>query len=318
MSRKSASSSASTTPTSTPTSPTVYIYCPETCVQERESMFKKSTRQNQAFERYLLTCQSAETATSASSSSTGSFPILEPTLLDATQNKEVPLTYFISASTSASTSASSSPTRTSSRQSGKADSMPFESFRILNLQKPGKNAHSLILIKSRAITANAANIGIFEPNGQYTQRELTVIDHSEQQEELRDVTQQYLSISPKYCINYGNNKHNPGYCGIFGIICIVLFRHYNSNSSTAISSNSSSSSKSSQKPKRWLQKWESLLEYMRQDIPDEADSHGCLGVSLAAKVQEIIATTTKSSSSLATLQETEKQIMKEIKKCIAR
>jgi hypothetical protein len=194
--------------------------------------------------------------------------------------------------------------------------MPYESFRILNLQKTGKNAHSLILIKSKAITANAANIGIFEPNGQYTQRELTIVDHSEQQEELRDVTQQYLSISPKYCINYGNNKHNPGYCGIFGIICIVLFRHY--TSSTTSTSTPTSSKSSSPKPNRWLQKWESMLEYMRQDIPDEADSHGCLGVSLAAKVQEIIATTTKSSSSLAALQETEKQIMKEIKKCIAR
>lgn len=297
--------SASSSPDSKTTPPVIY-YSPESCAHERESIFNKSIRINQVFERYLLTCQSAETATAVSSSSSSClFPILEPTLLDATQNKEVPLTYFTSSALSQSLSSpSSSPQRKSNRQSGKADTMQIESFRILNLQKPGKNAHALILIKSKAITANASNIGIFEPNGQKSHRELTVIDHSEQQPEERDVTRKYLSLSPKHCINYGNTKHNPGYCGIFGIICVVMFRHYNNGSSSS-------------SPQRWLKKWETLLEYMKQEIPDEPESHGCLGVNLAAKVQEIIATTTKTSSSPATLQETERQIMKEIKKCIA-
>jgi len=302
MSRKSSSSSSSSSSSEPEITTLSTIYCPQTCTHERESTFNKCTRINQTFERYLLTCQSSE---QTSSTTPGSFPVLEPTLLDATQHKEVPLTYFTSSIAAHTSSASASPPRTSSRQTGKGDTMPFESFRILNLQKPGKHAHALVLIKSKAITANAANIGIFEPNGQNSHREFTVIDHSQQELEDRDVTHKYVSISPKHCINYGNTKHNPGYCGIFGIICVVVFRHYNNGSSSS-------------SPKRWLKKWESLLEYMKKEIPDEPESHGSLGVSLAAKVQEIIATTTKSSSSPTTLRETEKQIMKEIKKCIAR
>jgi hypothetical protein len=66
---------------------------------------------------------------------------------------------------------------------------------------------------------------------------------------------------------------------------------------------------------RWLRKWKLLLEYMRQEIPDEPKTHGCLGVSLAAKVQEIIAAATPASP--AAFQKAEKEIIKEIKKCIA-
>ncbi|NBP66263.1 MAG: hypothetical protein EBU66_16630, partial [Bacteroidetes bacterium] len=40
---------------------------------------------------------------------------------------------------------------------------------------------------------------------------------------------------------------------------------------------------------RWIKKWTLLLKYMRQEIPDEPESHGCMGTNLAAKVQEIIA-----------------------------
>jgi hypothetical protein len=53
---------------------------------------------------------------------------------------------------------------------------------------------------------------------------------------------------------------------------------------------------------------------MRQDIPDESALHGCLGVALAAKVQEIIASATPASP--AAFQQAEKEIVKEIKKCV--
>jgi hypothetical protein len=226
--------------------------------------------------------------------------------------------------------------------------MPEESYQIINVQKPGGHAHSLVIIKSKAITTNAANIGIFESNGQYTQREIDIIDRTAPQDES-DVTKQYLSsISPKLCINYGNNKHNPGYCGIFGIICIIAFRHYNphaaaatphqhnqshtATAATAASPHQHNQSESvvggrnphesesvvggrnPQRNPQWLQKWKQLLDYMRQDIPDESAVHGCLGVALAAKVQEIIASATPASP--AAFQQAEKEIVKEIKKCV--
>jgi len=212
--------------------------------------------------------------------------------------------------------------------------MEYESYRMINLQKPGGHAHSLIMIKSKAIKENEANIGIFEPNGQSTQREFDIVDteshhhphstphtpppHSTQHQETvaggrnphqetvaggqttpQDITPQYLSISPRKCINYGIDSYNPGYCGIFGMILIMTFRNYKSKKDTG----------------RWLRKWKLLLEYMRQEIPDEPSSHGCLGVSLAAKVQEIIAAATPASP--AAFQKAEKAIIKEIKKCIA-
>jgi hypothetical protein len=233
--------------------------------------------------------------------------------------------------------------------------MPEESYQIINVQKPGGHAHSLVIIKSKAITTNAANIGIFESNGQYTQREIDIIDRTAPQDES-DVTKQYLSsISPKLCINYGNNKHNPGYCGIFGIICIIAFRHYNPHAAAASPHHTSPHTTTAshqhnqshtvvggrnphhtttttphqhsqshtvvggRNPHRnpqWLQKWKQLLDYMRQDIPDESAVHGCLGVALAAKVQEIIASATPASP--AAFQQAEKEIVKELKKCIAR
>ena len=39
----------------------------------------------------------------------------------------------------------------------------------------------------------------------------------------------------------------------------------------------------------WIQNWKQLLKYMRQNIPDEPESHGCMGTNIAARVQEIIA-----------------------------
>jgi hypothetical protein len=172
--------------------------------------------------------------------------------------------------------------------------MPFESFRLINLQQRGSHAHSLILFKSREITTNPEQISIFECNGQYTQSEIRVIhtsppprrtddtdtdtdtDTEDEQQPggtVYDVTEPYFSpISPKVCLNYGNDKHNPGYCGIFGIIAMVFHRKWAAKS-----------------PSIWIKKWTALLKYMRQEIPDEPACHGCMGINLAAQVQEIIA-----------------------------
>lgn len=289
-------------------------YVPESSGKRRQT-FNKNTRQNFEFERYLMTEGGKEK---------------EQFLLDATKSRKVPLTYFTSSSSS-STSPSTSPVRSSCRQHGKSELMEYESYRMINLQKPGGHAHSLIMIKSKAIKENEANIGIFEPNGQSSQREFDIVDRNarveaeetdpqdttQHQETVaggrnpqhttqtvaggrnpQDITQQYLSISPRRCINYGIDSYNPGYCGIFGMILIITFRHYKSTRDTG----------------RWLRKWNSLLEYMRQEIPDEPKTHGCLGVSLAAKVQEIIAAATPGSPSA--FKKAEQAIIKEIKKCI--
>ena len=284
-------------------------YVPESSGKRRQT-FNKNTRQNFEFERYLMTEGGKEK---------------EQFLLDATKSRKVPLTYFTSSSSS-STSQSTSPVRSSCRQHGKSELMEYESYHMINLQKPGGHAHSLIMIKSKAIKENEANIGIFEPNGQSTQREFDIVNTAVAAEETdthphsqtvaggrtphhspqsvvggrnpQDITQQYLSISPRRCINYGIDSYNPGYCGIFGMILIITFRHYKSKRDTG----------------RWLRKWNSLLEYMRQEIPDEPKTHGCLGVSLAAKVQEIIAAATPGSPSA--FKKAEQAIIKEIKKCI--
>jgi hypothetical protein len=172
------------------------------------------------------------------------------------------------------------------RSKGKADAMPYESFRIINVQHRGGNAHSLVLIKSRAITTNPHNIAIFESNGRNGFCGIRIVDDHVK----KNVTRAYTSISPEYNINYGTNTHNPGYCGIYGIICIVALRHYRSKTGAL-----------------WLAKWNKLLTYMSRCIDRNA---GCLGVDLAAQVQEIIATTPAHSSA-------EKEIVGAIRSCLA-
>ena len=250
----------------------------------RTAIFQKSTRKNQEFERFLSNGQ-------------------EAALLDATTSKYIPLSYFVTPADTASSAASSAAseptataaatTRRSSRQShGLADKMPYESFKLINLQSRGSHAHSLVLFKSRAITTNPEQIAIFECNGQYTQSEIRVIhtyhpdaDADDEPGTVYDVTQNYFSpISPKVCMNYGNDTYNPGYCGIFGIIAMVFYRGVAPPNGAA----------PLYKPvggeaENWIQNWKQLLKYMRQNIPDEPESHGCMGTNIAARVQEIIA-----------------------------
>ena len=260
----------------------------------RTAIFQKSTRKNQEFERFISNGQ-------------------EAALLDATTSKYIPLSYFVTpADTVSEPVATTTATRRSSRHShGLADKMPYESFRLINLQQRGSHAHSLVLFKSRAITTNPEQIAIFECNGQYTQSEIRVIhtyhpdaDADDEPGTVYDVTQNYFSpISPKVCMNYGNDTYNPGYCGIFGIIAMVFFRGGSApqrrgatlykpvggeDSPTAPATETTTTT-TTEESENWIHKWKQLLKYMRQNIPDEPESHGCMGTNIAARVQEIIA-----------------------------
>lgn len=229
-------------------------------MSSRAALFRNSSVRNHEFERYLT-----------SSEPKPSGPIIT---VDSTRSyvMTLPLSYFVS-------------TR-GIRSKGKADAMPYESFRVINVQHRGGNAHSLVLIKSRAITTNMYNISIFESNGRNDFCGVRILDDHVK----KNVTRAYTSISPEYNINYGTNTHNPGYCGIYGIICIVALRHYRSKTGAL-----------------WLAKWSKLLAYMSRCIDRNA---GCLGVDLAAQVQEIIATNTSWSCA-------EKEIVGAIRACLA-
>jgi len=229
-------------------------------MSSRAALFRNSSVRNYEFERYLT-----------SSEPKPSGPIIT---VDSTRSyvMTLPLSYFVS-------------TR-GIRSKGKADAMPYESFRVINVQHRGGNAHSLVLIKSRAITTNPHNIAIFESNGRNGFCGIRIVDDHVK----KNVTRAYTSISPEYNINYGTNTHNPGYCGIYGIICIVALRHYRSKTGAL-----------------WLAKWNKLLTYMSRCIDRNA---GCLGVDLAAQVQEIIATNTSWSCA-------EKEIVGAIRACLS-
>jgi hypothetical protein len=210
--------------------------------------------------------------------------------------------------------------------------MPFETFRLINLQQKGNHAHSLILFKSRAITTNPEQIAIFECNGQLQQSEIRVIHTSRPPKEytadtdsdsdsedepgtVYDVTQLYFSpISPKVCLNYGNDKYNPGYCGMFGIIAMVAFRGGLRPPTTLDRPGGAGVARPvAAEGKRWIKKWTQLLKYMRQEIPDEPDCHGCMGTNLAAQVQEIIAAHPSTETGH---QQAEKEIIYEINRAL--
>jgi hypothetical protein len=232
----------------------------------RTVLFKKSAGRNNEFEIYLTSTEPNPT------------PVIN---IDSTRAYVItlPLSFFVSATSSKATGR---------RPNGKADSMSYESFRVINVQHRGGNAHSLVLIKSRAITTNPHNIAIFESNGRNGFCGIRIVD--ETAKTVKNVTRAYTSISPEYNINYGTNAYNPGYCGIYSIICIVAFRHYRSKTGVL-----------------WLAKWTKLLMRMSRCIDRNA---GCLGVELAAQVQEIIATNPSGSCA-------EKEIAAAIRACLS-
>ena len=228
----------------------------------RVAVFNKSANKNHEFERYLMSSEHKSVPGVITLDSTAACVVT------------LPLSYFVS-------------TGGSSRSKGKSDAMPYESFRIINAQHRGGQAHSLVLIKSRAIATNPHHIAIFESNGRNKYCGVRIID--DHKKSMANVTKAYTSISPEHNINYGTNAYNPGYCGIYGIICIVAFRHYRRKTGSL-----------------WLTKWKKLLAQMSKSINPHA---GCLGVELAARVQEIIATTPSYACA-------ECEIVREIQACL--
>jgi len=246
---------------------------PSIMPSERETLFKKSAHRNDEFERYLSSSEPASLGHNMNKSSI---------VIDSTRGYVIPLplSYFVA-------DKHNKHVVGITRNKGKADAMPFESFRFISVQHRGGNAHSLVLIKSRAIRSNPHHIAIFESNGRNKFCGIRILDdHSGS---LKNVTKAYTSISPEYNINYGSDKCNPGYCGIYSIICVVAFRHYRSKTGTL-----------------WMTKWMKLLAHMSQCIDRNS---GCLGVELAARVQEIIATSAPGCA--------EREIADEIRVCLA-
>lgn len=213
---------------------------------------------NHEFERYLISTEPGGTDTG------------DAIIIDSTRSyvMTLPLSYFVSKKRNG----------IAKRTMGKADAMPFESCRMINVQHRGGNAHCLVLIKSRAIKSNPHNIAIFDANGRNRFCSICIVDdHAhDKTKPMKVVTKAYTTISPKFNINYGSKTHNPGYCGIYGFICVVAFRHYRSKTG-----------------KRWLAKWRKMLAYMSQRIDFNV---GSFGVQLAAQVQEIIAMNSVHSS----------------------
>jgi hypothetical protein len=233
-----------------------------TTMTSRWELFRKSALKTHEFERYLISTEPTGTEKGAAAMTLDSTRAYVMTL---------PLSYFVSKKRNG----------IARRTLGKADAMPFESCRIINVQHRGGNAHCLVLIKSRAIKSNPHNISIFDSNGRNRFCSICIVDdHAHDKtnptKPMKVVTKAYTTISPKFNVNYGSKTHNPGYCGIYGIICVVAFRHYRSKTG-----------------KLWLTKWKKMLTYMSQRIDFVV---GSFGVQLAAQVQEIIATTPAHSS----------------------
>jgi hypothetical protein len=330
----------------------------------RAALFNKSTRKNHEFERFL--CDGQEPA--ILDATTSKYIPLSYFVTPHTQTQTATATKSLSEAATLRSHRSAfteeytvdggrNPRRTSTRNAhGLADHMQFESFRLINVQQRGNHAHSLVLFKSRAITTNPEQIAIFECNGQLQQSEIRVIhtspppkeyteesdgDSDDQDEPgtVYDVTQLYFSpVSPKVCINYGNDKYNPGYCGIFGMIAMVFFRGGVRPPTTlycsakaercerSVAATLDRPGKEGKEGKegdgarvarpgdangtRWIKKWTQLLKYMRQEIPDEPECHGCMGTNLAARVQEIIAA---HPSTATGHQQAETEIIDEIK-----
>ena len=201
-------------------------------IMNRREIFKKGSFKRHSFEIYLSQGNEMKEIVI---DSTNQYPI------------HLPLTYFVS---------------NKGRAKGKADLMPYESFRWINIQSRGGNAHSLVLIKSRTIKTNKHGISIFEPNGRNKYCSICILD------DMKNVTRDYTCVSPEFNINYGSMTYNPGYCGVYGILFVVMFRHY-----------------VAQKNKKWLIEWNEMMTMMSKKINNNV---GCLGVEIASRVQNII------------------------------
>jgi hypothetical protein len=256
----------------------------------RRALFQKSTRKNQEFERFL--CEGKEAA-----------------VLDATTSKYIPLSYFVGGSAS------------QRRSHGLADKMPFESFRLINLQQKGSHAHSLVLFKSRAITTNPEHIAIFECNGQVSQSEIRILhtslppkeyleDSEAEDSEAEDTDTEDSEAEDSEAeaeAEDTDTEHNeedsdePGTVYdvselYFSPVSPRLCMNFGSNAYNpgycgifGIIAMVFYRQHQRKQPSTWISEWTKLLTYMREYIPNAPKCHGSMGTELASQVQEIIA-----------------------------
>ena len=163
------------------------------------------------------------------------------------------------------------------KRSGILNYMKISPFARLDvLEQSG--AHALILIKDRRLTRGW---GIFDPNGK-NRLPFKIIDGK------KNVSKQYMEISPKTSINIGSDAVNPGYCGIFGIIFMIFYIMNHKNDD-------------------WIGLWKKLLIQFNKHITLKET----YGVVLARRVQTIIQQTDPNN-----LRKAIPEIYKEIRKVL--
>ena len=254
----------------------------------RRALFQKSTRKNQEFERFL--CDGKEAA-----------------VLDATTSKYIPLSYFVGGSAS------------QRRSHGLADKMPFESFRLINLQQKGSHAHSLVLFKSRAITTNPEHIAIFECNGQVSQSEIRILhtslppkeyleeseaEDSEAEDSEAEESSEAEDSEAEDSEDKEQNEEDSDEPGTVYDVSELYFSPVSPRLCMNFGSNAYNPGycgifgiiamvfyrqHQRKQPSTWISEWTKLLTYMREYIPNVPKCHGSMGTELASQVQEIIA-----------------------------
>lgn len=134
---------------------------------------------------------------------------------------------------------------------------------VINVQEPGNNAHSVILVNNQYIPG--VEWSIFDSNG--TKHFPFMITDA-----ANNVTNDYLQVTGQQSLNYGSDSNNPGFCGIFGIIFMVYFINHKTEPN-------------------WIHTWRNIYEILSKKRDNVL---GPVGVDLAANVQNIIASNTVS------------------------
>lgn len=139
-------------------------------------------------------------------------------------------------------------------------------IRVLALQssKGGISNHSVILVKNEYLTNEWS---IFDSNSRKN-LPFNIIYKNTKDKYVKMAKNKYMEISPATkSINIGSESKNPGFCGIFGVIFMIYFRH-------------------NCHKKEWVNNWYKILKHLQKDEN---------GIDLAAEVQEIIAVNSNNS-----------------------
>jgi hypothetical protein len=126
----------------------------------------------------------------------------------------------------------------------------------INVQEPGNNAHSIIVIKNPYLVNGWS---IFDANGK-ANLPFKIYNREE------DVTQNYLEVTGELPLNYGSDTNNPGYCGTIGIIFMVFFTKNKTNPN-------------------WVEEWINLYNILSNRI---SATEGTIAVTLSAEIQNLV------------------------------